>query len=308
MSVHAAHRLLLVHAHPDDESISNGATMARYVEAGARVTLLTCTRGEQGEILVPELARLAADADDALGTHREQELAAAMAELGVGDHRFLGEGGHGRPARVYRDSGMAWAEDGSVRPDPAARPDAFALADVDEAAQRVADVVREVRPQVLVSYEPGGGYGHPDHVQAHRVAMRAVELAAPAPGAGGALWRVPKVYWVVLPQTLVRRTLRELATAGDSPFRGWDPDGRLPSMVVPDDQVTTRIDGIAQLDRKRAAMRAHATQVTVDGGLFALSNGVGQPLLAVEYYRLVIGEPAGPFDDEGRETDLFAGV
>jgi N-acetyl-1-D-myo-inositol-2-amino-2-deoxy-alpha-D-glucopyranoside deacetylase len=308
MPVDLAHRLLLVHAHPDDETIGNGATMARYADAGAHVTLVTCTRGEQGEILVPELAHLAADADDGLGLHRETELASAMAVLGVTDHRFLGEAAHGRPGRVYRDSGMVWAADGSAAPAPDTRADAFALVDVDEPAQRLADVVREVRPQVVVTYEPGGGYGHPDHVQAHRVAMRAVELAAASDGAGGPAWSVPKVYWVVLPEGLVRTTLRELNAADANPFRHGAADRRLPSMIVPDELVTSCVDGSAYVGRKAAAMRAHATQISVDGRFFALSNGVGQPLLGVEFYRLVRGEPAGPRDDAGRETDLFAGV
>ncbi len=303
-----AHRLLLVHAHPDDETINNGATMARYVDAGARVTLVTCTRGEQGEILVPELSHLAADADDALGPYRETELAAAMAVLGVRDHRFLGEAGHGRPAVRYRDSGMAYAEDGSVIAVPDPRTEAFALADVDEAAERLADLVRQLRPQVVVSYEPGGGYGHPDHVQTHRVAMRAVELAADGPGAGGPPWPVPKVYWVVMPESLVRRARQDLAAAGDgAPGGGW-ADGPLPSMVVPDDQVTTVVDGSRWVARKAAAMRAHATQITVDEPYFALSNGLRQPLVGREYYRLVQGTACGPWDADGRETDLFAGL
>lgn len=308
MAVDAAHRLLAVHAHPDDETITNGATMARYVDAGARVTLVTCTRGEQGAILVPALAHLGASADDGLGAHRERELAAAMAELGVVDHRFLGAAEHGHPARVYRDSGMAWAEDGSVQSDPNVRSDAFALADVGEAAQRLAGVIRQTRAQVLISDEPGGSYGHPDHVQAHRVAMRAVEQAAAASGAGGAAWRVPKVYWTVLPESLVDRFLRDRVATGGKLLEGGELDGPRPSLIVPDDLVSTCIDGTAYVGRKRAAMRAYATQITVDGGMFALSNGVGLPLLGAEYYRLVIGDPTGPFDADGRETDLFAGL
>lgn len=308
MAIDAAHRLLVVHAHPDDETITTGTTMARYAHTGVHVTLVTCTRGERGEVLVPHLASSSAGAADGLGAHRERELAAAMTALGVSDHRFLGAAEHGRPARVYRDSGMVWAEDGSVLPDPNAWSDAFALADVGEAAQRLADVIRETRAQVLISYEPGGGYGHPDHVQAHRVAMRAVEQAAAAGGAGGAAWRVPKVYWIVLPETLIRRTLQDIAASGPNPFEDWDLDGSPQSMIVPDDLVTTRIDGAAYVARKSAAMRSHATQITVEGGLFALSNGIGQPLMGVEYYRLVIGTLAGPFDADGRETDLFAGL
>ncbi|MBI4943339.1 MAG: N-acetyl-1-D-myo-inositol-2-amino-2-deoxy-alpha-D-glucopyranoside deacetylase [Actinobacteria bacterium] len=305
-------RLLFVHAHPDDETINNGATMARYSAAGAHVTLVTCTRGEEGEIIPADLAHLASDRDDTLGDHRVGELADAMSHLGVHDHRFLDRCGAdgGSPLR-YRDSGMAWGPEGVAVPAPDTKPGAFALADVDEAAARLADVVREVRPQVLATYDPQGGYGHPDHVQAHRVAMRAVELAAaPAPGPDGEVpgWDVPKVYWVCIPEGLMRETLRRLDATGDNPFEGMSPDGPLPSMVVADELVTSAVDGSAYVDAKSAALRAHATQINVEGPFFALSNGVGQPLAGFEFYRLVKGTPAGPFDENGRETDLLAGA
>ena len=318
--------MLLVHAHPDDETINNGASMARYVAQGAQVTLITCTRGEMGEVIPGELAHLAADQQDTLGDHRVGELAAAMAALGVTDHRFLDEvglaerdpAGAGVFAPVhYRDSGMAWGPDGQAIAAPDTRPGAFALADVEDAAARLACVLREVRPQVVVTYEPGGGYGHPDHVQAHRVTMRAVELAElPGPGGAGSTeapalaegWSVPKVYWVVIPERLARSLLTQLAQAGENPFEGWAGDGPLPTMMVPDELVTTAIDGTAWLPAKEAALRAHATQVAVDGPFFALSNGVGQPMVALEFYRLVRGVPGGPKDDDGREVDLFAGL
>jgi len=154
-------RLVLVHAHPDDETIANGATMATYAAAGVHVTLVTCTRGEEGEVLVPDLAHLAADRDDDLGAHRVGELATAMQALRVSDHRFLG--GAGR----WRDSGMMGLASNE-------RPDCFWRADLDEAAGELVAVLREVRPQVLVTYDPQGGYGHPDHIQAHRVTCAAV--------------------------------------------------------------------------------------------------------------------------------------
>jgi N-acetyl-1-D-myo-inositol-2-amino-2-deoxy-alpha-D-glucopyranoside deacetylase len=200
-----------------------------------------------------------------------------MAALGVCDHRFLDEviGDPEYPlARVhYRDSGMVWGPEGQAVAAPDARPDSFALADLDDAAGRLAVIIRETRPQVLITYEPGGGYGHPDHVHAHRVTMRAVELAS-RPGPGGEPWAVAKVYWV----------------------------------VTPDELVTTVVDGTAFLDAKSAAMRAHASQIAVDGPFFALSNGVGQPILALEFYRLVNGVLGWPKDADGRETDLFAGL
>lgn len=306
----ADRRMLLVHAHPDDETINNGATMARYAADGVHVTLVTCTRGEEGEIIPADLAHLASDRDDTLGDHRAGELADAMAALGVHDHRFLDRcGADGGRAQRYRDSGMAWGPDGIAVPAPDTRPGAFALEDVEEPAGRLADVVREVRPHVLATYDPGGGYGHPDHVQAHRVAMRAVELAAASDGADGApAWEVPKVYWAAIPESLMRSVLKALVDSGENPFEGWSHDGPLPSMVAPDHLVTTVVDGSAFVDAKSAAMRAHATQISVEGPFFALSNGVGQPLVGLEFYRCVKGEPAGERDADGRETDLFAGV
>jgi N-acetyl-1-D-myo-inositol-2-amino-2-deoxy-alpha-D-glucopyranoside deacetylase len=265
-----------VHAHPDDESINHGATMARYVSEGAQVTLVTCTRGEQGEVVVPALADLAGDA---LGDYRVGELATAMAALGVSDHRFLGDP-HvlGRSAgaalaavgTVYADSGMAYDQDGGVIPAPDSPPRAFTAAGVEEPATLLAVLIVQLRPQVLVGYEPGGGYGHPDHVQAHLVTMRAADLAA------GAGWAVPKVYWA----------------------------------ASPDQQVTTAVDATAFTAAKASALRAHATQLAVspDGTFFAHSNGRREPIEGLELYRLVRGTPDGPRDDAGRETDLLAGT
>ena len=304
----ADRRMLLVHAHPDDETINNGATMARYAADGVQVTLVTCTRGEEGEIIPADLAHLASDRDDTLGDHRVGELADAMSALGVHDHRFLDQcGADGGRALRYRDSGMAWGPEGTAVPAPDTKPGAFALSDLDEAAGRLADVIREVRPLALATYDPGGGYGHPDHVMTHRVAMRAVELAvAPAGDVPG--WDVPKVYWACVPEGVMRAMLRRLVEAGENPFEGMSPDGPLPSMVVPDEVVTTAVDASVCVEAKAAAMRAHETQINVEGPFFALSNGVGQPLAGVEWYRLVKGAPAGPFDADGRETDLLAGV
>ncbi|MFB7947183.1 N-acetyl-1-D-myo-inositol-2-amino-2-deoxy-alpha-D-glucopyranoside deacetylase [Kitasatospora phosalacinea] len=285
-----ARGLLLVHAHPDDESINNGSTMARYAAEGVRVTLVTCTLGEGGEVIPPELAHLAQDRDNTLGEHRIGELAAAMRELGVTDHRFLG--GAGR----WRDSGMMGVADNDD-------PSCFWRADVDEAAGLLAGVIREVRPQVLVTYDENGGYGHPDHIQAHRVALRGHELAAdPAfrPELGEP-WRIAKVYYNRMPRSVIEAALAETAAA--APFPGTAPVDQVPG-VVDDRLVTTVLDNAAHAAAKAAAMRAHATQITVDGRHFALSNHLGQPLLATEHYELVRGAlgPGTP------ETDLFAGV
>ncbi|MFW3170881.1 N-acetyl-1-D-myo-inositol-2-amino-2-deoxy-alpha-D-glucopyranoside deacetylase [Geodermatophilus sp. CPCC 206100] len=294
----ADRRLLLVHAHPDDETINNGATMARYAAEGASVTLLTCTLGEEGEVLVPELELLAADAADQLGGYRIGELQGAMDALGVADWRFLG--GPGR----YRDSGMMGT--------PAnAKPRAFWNADLDEAVAHAVAVVREVRPQVVVTYDENGGYGHPDHIQAHRVAMAAVERAAD-PGYRpdlGPAWDVAKVYWCCMPRSVLREGIEAMAALGeDSPFEGLG-DVEEVSFAVPDELVTAAVDGRAHAGRKDAAMRAHSTQITVDGPFFALSNNLGLEVLGIEYYRLVRGErgPAGAAPN-GWEDDLFAGL
>ncbi|MQA32200.1 N-acetyl-1-D-myo-inositol-2-amino-2-deoxy-alpha-D-glucopyranoside deacetylase [Modestobacter roseus] len=294
----ADRRLLLVHAHPDDETINNGATMAACVAAGVEVTLLTCTLGEEGEVLVPELAQLAADQADQLGGYRIGELAAAMDALGVTDWRFLG--GAGR----YRDSGMMGTP-------PNDAPRAFWRADLTEAVDAAVAVVREVRPQVLVTYDENGGYGHPDHIQAHRVAMAAVDAAAdPAhrPDLGPA-WTVAKVYWNAMPRSVVERGIAAMAALGEaSPFEALGDLDEVP-FAVSDDVVTTEVDASAHAARKDAAMRAHRTQMTVDGPFFALSNNLGQQVLGTEHYRLVRGVrgPAGP-GPQGWEDDLFAGL
>ncbi|MFD7921194.1 N-acetyl-1-D-myo-inositol-2-amino-2-deoxy-alpha-D-glucopyranoside deacetylase [Streptomyces sp. NPDC059740] len=287
-------RLLLVHAHPDDESINNGATMARYAAEGAHVTLVTCTRGEEGEVIPPGLAHLTADREDTLGEHRVGELAAAMRALGVRDHRFLG--GAGR----YRDSGMMGVASNE-------RPGAFWQADLDEAAAHLVAVLREVRPQVVVTYDTEGGYGHPDHIQAHRVAMRAVDLAAdPSFRADlGPAHPVAKVYWNRLPRSVAEEGFARLRATGHG-FPGVAAVEDVPG-VVDDDLVTAAIDGGEVHARaKAAAMREHVTQISVDGPFFALSNDKGQPLFATEYYQLVRGTPAAPPGEW--ESDLFAGV
>ncbi|MBZ5735095.1 N-acetyl-1-D-myo-inositol-2-amino-2-deoxy-alpha-D-glucopyranoside deacetylase [Nocardioides sp. TRM66260-LWL] len=299
-----AQRLLLVHAHPDDEVIGQGATMAKYAAEGRGVTLVTCTAGEQGEILVPELAHLAADREDRLGEHRRGEIADAMRALGVTDHRWLG--GFGR----FRDSGMKWHEDGYAVPADDIHDNAFWRADLTVAADHLVEVIREVRPQVLVTYDQFGGYGHPDHIQAHRVAMYAVLLAA-APSYRrdlGEAWDVAKVYWGAMSESRMRAGLRMLRDAGDqTAFEGMDPDGPLPPFVVPDADLTCAVDASAHVEQKMDALRAYPTQVATDGPFFALSNNVGAAAMGVEVYRLVKGTP-GPVGDDGLESDLFAGL
>ncbi len=295
---------MLVHAHPDDETIGQGATMAGYAARGTQVTLVTCTLGEEGEVLVPELAHLAADRDDALGPHRVTELAAAMKELGVTDHRFLG--GAGR----YRDSGMVWDERGHAKAGEDVKDGTFWRADLLEASALLVEVVREVRPQVLVTYDEFGGYGHPDHIQAHRVATYATALAAvPSfrPELGPA-WDVAKVYWGAMSANRMRDGLRALRAAGDTTsFEGMDPEGPLPPFMVPDEMLSAVIEADDFAEAKMRAMRAHATQIAVDGPFFALSDNLGNRVWGTEYFRIAKGVQ-GPTNEDGLETDLFAGL
>lgn len=279
------YRLLLVHAHPDDETINNGATMAMYAALGAQVTLVTCTRGEEGEVLVEEHSHKAAAHDDLLGDHRVIELADAMKALGVADHRFLGE-----PNIKYRDSGMMGTE-------PNDRPDNFWKADFDAATEQLVKVIDEVKPHVLITYDEFGGYGHPDHIQAHRVAMAAADRSD---------WQIEKIYWNVTPRSVMQQGIDAMKAAGTD-FMGVDSADDLP-FAKDDSFVTAHIDGNEYVEAKMAAMRAHATQISVDGPFFALSNNLGLQVWGNEYYTLVKGEKSGELDTDGRERDLFAGI
>ncbi len=300
----ATQRLLLVHAHPDDETIGNGATMAKYVAEGRQVTCVTCTAGEMGEILVPDLAHLAADQEDGLGEHRRTEIEDAMAALGVTDHRWLG--GFGR----FRDSGMKWHEAGHAIAADETDERAFANADLTVAADELVQIIREVRPQVMATYDQFGGYGHPDHIQAHRVATYAAHLAA-VPSYHpelGEPWDIAKIYWNAMSESKMREGLRALRDAGeDTFFEGMDPDGPMPHFVTADEHLSCAVDATDFVDRKMAAMKAYPTQIQLDGPFFALSNNVGDTAWGVEYYRLAKGT-LGPLDEDGLETDLFAGL
>ncbi len=281
-------RLLLVHAHPDDETINNGITMAKYVSEGAQVTLVTCTRGEEGEVLVPALANLASTADDKLGEHRVVELKNAMAALGVSDFRFLGE-----PNKKWRDSGMMGTP-------PNERSDVFWQADLDEAANYLVKIILEIKPQVMITYDEIGGYGHPDHIKAHLVAMRAAELASKAG------WSISKIYWNTMPRSVIQNGIDKMKEVG-SDFFGAESADDLP-FAKPDELVTSLVSAPEFVDKKMAAMKAHETQISVDGPFFALSNNLGLSVWGDEYYTLVQGEKSEPFDKEGRELDLFSGV
>jgi N-acetyl-1-D-myo-inositol-2-amino-2-deoxy-alpha-D-glucopyranoside deacetylase len=286
--VRASKRLLLVHAHPDDETINNGVTMAKYAKDGAQVTLVTCTRGEEGEVLVAELSNLASDKDDKLGQHREIELKDAMAHLGISDFRFLGA-----PNKKWRDSGMM----GTPQND---RKDVFWQSDLEEAANELVKIILEIKPQVLITYDEFGGYGHPDHIKAHRVAMRAAEIAETKG------WKIEKIYWNTMPRSVIQMGIEKMKEVG-SDFFGAESADDLP-FAKPDELVTSVVHASEFVPQKLAAMKAHATQIAVDGPFFALSNNLGLSVWGDEYYTIVKGEKAAPFDENGRELDLFAGI
>lgn len=288
MRVNASKRLLLVHAHPDDETINNGATMAKYAAEGVQVTLVTCTRGEEGEVLVENLANLASSRDDKLGEHREIELKNAMVHLGINDFRFLGS-----PNKKWRDSGMI----GTTQNE---RKDVFWQADLTEAAQELVKIILEIKPQVLITYDEFGGYGHPDHIKANQVAMLAAELAS------NQGWKISKIYWNTMPKSVIQMGIDKMKEVGSS-FFGADSVEDLP-FAKPDELVTSVIKAPDYVEQKLAAMKAHETQISIDGPFFALSNNLGLSVWADEYYTLVKGEKSKPFDESGREIDLFAGV
>jgi N-acetyl-1-D-myo-inositol-2-amino-2-deoxy-alpha-D-glucopyranoside deacetylase len=273
-----APRLLLVHAHPDDESLWTGGTIARYAAAGARVTVVTCTLGEEGEIIPDFLRLLAAGEADQLGGYRVGELRAACAALGVSDHRYLG--GIGR----WRDSGMV----GTPAND---HPRSFLRGDRAEQTEALAAILTEVRPQVVVTYGPDGGYGHPDHITAHEITMAACAEVS----------EVDRVFHAVTSRQATEAGVAQLSKMDDLPYRLPEP-GELP--VTDDTEISTVVSITEALPAKLAAMRAHATQISVWQGdnCYALSNGIAQPVVAAEYYVLAGGDKAGI------ETDLFGGL
>ncbi|KZX22274.1 PIG-L family deacetylase [Rathayibacter tanaceti] len=173
----AAERVVAVHAHPDDETITMGGTLARLVAQGAAVTVVTATRGECGEVIPDDLAPL--KGSDELAAHRTAELVVALTALGVGDHRFLGDTGARAPGlapRVYRDSGMQWGPGRVPVPLEPVQPDSLIAATEEEEIADLVAVLRQVDAGVVLSYDAGGGYGHPDHVRTARIAERAAEL------------------------------------------------------------------------------------------------------------------------------------
>lgn len=252
-------RVLFVHAHPDDETIATGATIATLVERGAEVTVLTCTRGERGEVVAADLQHLL-DSPAELGAYREGELDAALAALGVKGHRLLGDPDarwSGRAPRRYGDSGMRWGEHGAEALDTE-DPASLTAADPGEVAADIAAVLIDLEPDVVVSYDRDGGYGHPDHVRVHEATRTAAEVIG-----------VP--FYVI--------------------------DTHSPGTVT--------VDAAPVADRKRAALAAYRTQLTVDGDEFSLSSGPPRPIAAAEHFRR-FRAPGTGFSDQGLFSRIVA--
>lgn len=283
-------RLLFVHPHPDDETLLTGVTIAHHAARGDEVTVLTCTLGEEGEVIPAELAHLEGAPGDPLAPVRREELSCAAGVLGA-TSLVLGEAGSTGPASRYRDSGMP----GSAA---AADPRAFVNAPVDEAAGLVADVIHRIDPDVVVTIDPTGTYGHPDHVQTHRVTCAAVAL----------LDDPPALYAVVKPRSWSDEDRSWLA---EHPRDGWtvpSPDAPHDAYVVADEIVTHAVVDPAAVAVQARALACHRTQVTVDGERYALSNDIAARLAGREGFARMdpatgqlVAAPAGSTRHTGLE-------
>jgi N-acetyl-1-D-myo-inositol-2-amino-2-deoxy-alpha-D-glucopyranoside deacetylase len=281
-------RLLGVHAHADDETITMGGTMALYADRGDRVANVCCTDGQLATIVDKEMAAREDEIRPRLAEIRREELRAACAILGVSELHFLG----------YHDSGMAGAETNNA-------PEAFWRVDVDEAVGRLVAVLRSFRPHVVVTYDGNGAYGHPDHIQAHRITLIAVEachLPKLYPEAGPP-WRISKLYYTAFPRSEARRVAELAARAGlPSPF-GDRPIEEL-EYVAEDEAVTTRIDCRSTMTRKLQALRAFPSQIDETFPFFTVPEDVSVEHFHGEHYSLALSRVPWSVP----EDDLFAGV
>ena len=294
--VSSSRRLLLVHAHPDDETISTGGAIAKYAAEGAQVHVVTCTLGEDGEIIPPELSQLGQEYGDQLGGYRAGELQRACAVLGVTEQHYLG--GIGR----WRDSGMAGSRTTS-------HPRALISGAFDEQVAQLLDLFERLRPQVVVTYDSFGGYGHPDHIRAYQITMAA---ASSFPS-------VVRVFHSIRTVSTLEGGLESLRKASTLPFTMPELEDLA---AVPDSMADTTLVLGEHRDTQIEALRQHATQISVwteknnpagedlhesqeNGTLlasFALSDGLAQPIPDHEDYALAYG-PAN-----GVEFDLFGGL
>ena len=265
--------LLLVHAHPDDEAISTGGAMLKARADGHRVVLVTATRGEVGEIYNIDEASTRPH----LGEVRTKELEAASGLLGVNRVEFLD----------YRDSGMIGTPDNE-------NPKSFHQAPLGEAAVKLAAILREERPDVVVTYDADGTYGHPDHIKAHLTTNAALDLLEKEG------WRPSKLYYTGLPQTLMQKFIESLPEDA----RRQEREGTITIPGTPDELLTTKVDVGEYVDRKREAFAAHVTQNDPNSWFTTMADQIYRLAFGTEYYRLARGKPGS----ELPENDLFVGT
>ncbi len=277
--------ILTVHAHPDDEASKGAGTIARYHAEGIRTVLVCCTGGEEGDILNPAMDR--PEVRDNIDAIRRAELDDAAKVIGYDEVVMLG----------YRDSGMAETESNT-------HPDCFAMAPLDEAVDRLVEIIRAERPQVIVTYpDDHGGYRHPDHVRVHDITQPAVDRAADhghRPELGKP-WRVAKVYYSMWSRARIETRHRAFLDRGlDSPY-----DERWFSRPSQDDKVTTQVPIHGFTDARSEGLLAHATQIDPDSTFwFGLPPEVERELHPFDDYQLAVGDAGGP----PPEDDLFAGL
>ena len=271
-------RLLFVHAHPDDETLATGVTILHHVARGDDVHVLTCTLGEEGEVIPPGLAHLEGAEGDPLAEHRRDELAGAVEVLGVTSH-LLGVRDAGGPL-AYRDSGMAGSP-------ASAHPRALAGADLAEVAGLVREKVLDIAPDVVVTYDAQGGYGHPDHIRVHDAVRAALAGMSAA----------PTLFVTLTPRSWVLEDRVWLTShvPADTGYAVPSPSDPVAPSVVDDEIVTHAVIDPSVVERQQQALRSHATQVVVGDGWFALSNDVASRLAGREGYALMdpaTGRPA----------------
>ncbi len=272
--------LLAVHAHPDDESFSTGGTLAKYAAMGFQTSLVFCTRGEAGDIQDPAFVPPAPGL--AIKDIRKLELERALKVLQVGSVYFLG----------YRDSGMAGSPDNR-------HPKAFARADLEEATAKLVRIIRRTYPQVIVTYNEKGTYGHPDHIMAHKVTLRAFEAAGdPAFKGRPSLppWRPSKLYYTAIPLTRLRLMAQMAVDRGEKPT--FDPE----SLGTPDEKITTTVDVRAFLDKKFLAIFSHGSQIGPNSFFKRIPEEWKEEAFGYEHFECAKGCTSE------QETDLFQGL
>ena len=272
--------MLVVFAHPDDEAFATGGTLAKYASAGVRTTLVCATRGEVGEISDPVLAT-----PNTLPSVREQELLCSAETLGIEEVVFLG----------YRDSGMIGTPDNE-------HPDAFILANEEEVIAKLVGIMRQVKPQIVLTFEPNGGYGHPDHIAIHNHTVSAFHKAAQEDYSVelGEAWRSDRLIYTAIPKSFFLDMRSRLQGLGEdtSDLDRFDETG----FVWPDDQVDVEVDVSEVVDRKWSALQCHQTQFGPDNLFRRLPDEDAKALMSREYFAIAWPE----ISREELGSDLFA--